>query len=88
MIHETFKEKVKLGKKGQITIPKNIRDEDNLKENDIFIVQHMPGGDIVLSKQIYVIKTPEDLMLEVIMRSPTINAIEAWEEVKRERKLR
>ena len=52
MIHELFKEKVKLGKKGQITIPKCIRDEDNLKEDDVFIVQHMPGGDIILSKQI------------------------------------
>jgi len=85
MIHELFKEKVKLGKKGQITIPKCIRDEDNLKEDDVFIVQHMPGGDIILSKQIS-INTPEDLMIEAIMSAPPFDADAAWEEIKRERR--
>ena len=87
MVHESFMERVKLGKKGQITIPKNIRDEDQLKEDDVFIVQHTPGGDIILSKQKKV-KTPEDIVFDIIKRTPRIDADSAWEEIKRERKLR
>ncbi len=85
MEHESFIEKVKLGKKGQVTIPKKIREEDSLKENDVFVVQHTMGGNIILTKQ--TTKTPEDLMLDAIMRAPKINAKGAWEEIKRERKL-
>lgn len=85
MVHQFFFEKVKLGKKGQVTIPKNIRDEDQLKEDDVFIIQHAPGGEIILTKQ--TTKAPEDLMLEAIMRSPRINAKEAWKEIRKERKL-
>ena len=85
MVHQYFNETVKLGKKGQITIPKKIRDEDNLKENDSFTVSHMPGGDIILIKK--TAKTPEDLMIEVIMRAPPFDAKAAWEEVKKERRL-
>lgn len=33
------------------------------------------------------LKTPEDLILEVIARTKPINAKEAWEEIKKERKL-
>ena len=32
-------------------------------------------------------KTPEDLMLEAIMKAKPFDAKEAWEEIKRERKL-
>ena len=73
-----------LGKKGQITIPKKIREEDKLIENDIFIVNHTPGGNIILTKK--TIKAPEDLMLDVIMRVPPFDADSAWEEVKKERR--
>ncbi len=50
-VHVFMIGKVKLGKKGQITIPKKIRDEDNLKEDDVFIVKHMPSGTTMLEKQ-------------------------------------
>ena len=83
-VHTFMTDKVRLGKKGQITIPKKIRDEDKLKEHDTFIVKHMPSGSIILEKQ--KIRAPEDLMLEAIARAPKFNADEAWEEVKAERK--
>lgn len=76
-------DKVKLGKKGQITIPKWIRDEDSFQEDDVFIVTHTPGGDTILRKQ--TTKTPEDIMLEVIEKMPRFNWREAWKEVEAER---
>jgi len=85
MKHEYFTETVRLGKKGQITIPKQIRDEDRLREDDYFIVSHTPGGNIILTKQ--TVKTPEDLMLEIVMRSPPFDWRAVWEEIKKERKL-
>ena len=85
MENESFVEQVKLGKKGQITIPKKIREEEHLKEDDVFIVQHNTGGNIILTKQ--TTKAPEDIMLEAIMRAPKINAKAAWEEIKKERRL-
>jgi len=82
--HAFYTDKVKLGKKGQVTIPKKIRDEDKLKENDVFIVVHIPGGDIILRKR--QIKAPEDMMLEAIRRAPKFDAEAAWREVLEERK--
>ena len=83
-VHALIIEKVRIAKKGQITIPKTIRDEDGLLENDILIVTHLPGGDLVLRKQHE--KQPEDLMLEAIMKAPSFDADEDWEEVKAERR--
>lgn len=85
MMHQFMTDKVFLGKKGQITIPKKIRDEDGLKEDDAFIVTHMPGGDIILSRQ-EAEKDPIDRLLEFLETQPRINAREAWEEIKEERK--
>ncbi|MBI4451584.1 AbrB/MazE/SpoVT family DNA-binding domain-containing protein [Candidatus Woesearchaeota archaeon] len=83
-LHEFIVEKARLGSKGQITIPKKIRDEDGLKEDDLFIVQHTPGGLIVLRKRR--VQTPEDLMLDAIRRMPPFDARAAWKEVKEERR--
>ena len=77
-------DKVKLGKKGQITIPKKIRDEDGLAEDDVFLLTHTNGGDIILRKKN--VRTPEDLMLEAIRTAPKFNWREDWEEVLAERK--
>ncbi len=81
--HTFIVDKVKLGKKGQLTIPKKIRDEDGLQENDEFIVTHMPGGDITLQKKRK--RSPEDMMLEAINSMPRINWRQAWKEVETER---
>ncbi len=73
-----------MAKRGQITIPKPIRDEDGLREDDFFIMTHLPGGDILLRKQ--KLKQPEDVMLEAIMKAPSFDADKAWQEIKAERR--
>ncbi|MBI2136678.1 AbrB/MazE/SpoVT family DNA-binding domain-containing protein [Candidatus Woesearchaeota archaeon] len=75
---------LRLGKKGQVTIPKKIRDIDNLRENDTLVVTHMPGGEIMLRKK--VIGTPEDMMLDAIRKAPDFNFEKAWREVLEDRK--
>lgn len=82
--HNFITDKVKLGKKGQITIPKKIRDEDGLQENDTFIVKHMPSGTIMLEKQQN--KDPYEMIFKAMAMAPKFNADKAWQEVKEERK--
>ena len=83
-VHTFFRDNVKLGKKGQITIPKKIRDEDGLKDDDEFTVTHTPGGEIVLRKAVH--KAPEDELLELIRTFPRFDWRTAWEEVREERR--
>ncbi len=82
--HTLMRKKVKLAGKGQITIPKRIRDEDQLQKNDTFVITHTFSGDIVLHK--VTTKKPEDAMLEALQNIPPIDADEAWKEVLEERK--
>ena len=48
--HKFFVDKVRLGKKDQITLPKRIRNEDGFREDDVFTVTHMSGGSTILEK--------------------------------------
>lgn len=82
--HVFMTDTIKIAKKGQITIPKQIRDEDGLKENDVLIVTHLPGGEILLRKHLR--RDSVDMMLEAVRQSPPIGAATAWEEVKAERR--
>ena len=84
-LHEFFTDTIRMGKKGQITIPKIIRDEDELNENDVLIVTHMSGGDIVLRKK--KVQKPEDRMLKIIRSIPPFDWRQAWKEVEEERKM-
>jgi len=78
-----FTDVVKMGKKGQITLPKEIRDDEDYQEGDEFFLTHMPGGDVTLHKK--TIGTPEDRLLELIKTLPKINWRKAWKEVEEER---
>ncbi len=82
--HQFMVMTAKLGKKGQITIPKKIRDEDSLKEDDAFKVTHMPGGDIILTKKATE-KTPDEQFFEFLEGLPPFDAKKAWKEVEAER---
>ena len=77
-------DKIKMGKKGQITIPKKIRDEEGFEEYDTFIISSTPGGDIIMRRK--KMHTPEDTILDAIKNMPPFDAREAWREVKEERK--
>ncbi len=83
-IHTFMVDTVKLAKKGQITIPKSIRDEDGFQENEVFVISHLPGGEIVLRPQ--KLKNPEERMLELIRAAPSFDAKAAWKEVREERR--
>jgi AbrB family looped-hinge helix DNA binding protein len=83
-IHAFLTDQVRLGKKGQITIPKKIRDEDKLKEDDVFIVKHMPSGAIILEKQKS--KNPYDMIMDAIAMAPKFDADKAWKEIREERR--
>ncbi len=76
--------RVRLGKKGQITIPKKIRAGKGWKEDDAFIVSEMAGEEIMIKKESE--KKPEEVMLEIIRSLPKFDWRKAWKEVEEERK--
>jgi len=82
--HTFIFEEVRIGKKGQITIPKKIRDEDGLKEDDKMSITHMPSGDIIIQKTIT--KSPEDYAVEAIERHQRFDWRKVWKEVVIERR--
>lgn len=73
-----------MAKKGQITIPKAIRDEDGMQEGDLFTVTHTPTGDIVfkVKKQ----QDPVDHLIKFLKSMPPIDADKAWQEILKERR--
>ncbi len=81
--HTLFVKEVCMAKKGQITIPKAIRDEDGLKENDTFIVTHTYNGDIVF--KVKEKQAAEDLMFKAIHQAPKFDWRKAWQEIREER---
>jgi|GEM_PF-1716595 len=82
-VHNLFVKEVCMAKKGQITIPKAIRDKDGLKENDVFTLTHSYDGTIIfkIKKQ----KAPEDLMFAAIRQAPKFDWRKAWQEIRKER---
>ena len=72
-----------LGKKGQITLPKKLRDFDKLEEDDTFTLTRLPSGEIVLRKKK---EQSIDKFLETIQRLQPINADRAWKEIITERR--
>ena len=71
-----------LGKKGQLTLPKKLRDFDKLEEEDTFTLTRLPTGEIMLRK-----KKEHNIenFLESIQRLQPINADAAWKEIVTER---
>ncbi len=74
---------VKLGKKGQITLPKEIRDDEDYHEGDVFTINHIPGGDIILQKKSD--KTPEEKLMDFLDTVPKFDVRKAWKEIEEER---
>ncbi|MBI2584143.1 MAG: hypothetical protein HYW25_05730 [Candidatus Aenigmarchaeota archaeon] len=83
--HKFLTAKVKVGARGQITIPKAIRHEDKIRARDTLKVTHHPGGEIVLKK--IESESPEERMLAILKRTPKIDAEKAWREIVREREM-
>ena len=81
--HKLTGSKIKVGERGQITIPKNIRLEDKITSKDTLRVTHLPGGSIVIRK--IEKEKPEDRIMKIIMGAPKIDIKKAWKEVQKER---
>ncbi|MBI5072489.1 AbrB/MazE/SpoVT family DNA-binding domain-containing protein [Candidatus Woesearchaeota archaeon] len=76
-------QKLKIAKRGQITLPKKMRERQHLRDNDILLLMQLPSGDIVLRKE--EIQKPEDMILQAIQKAPPFDTKAAWKEVKAER---
>lgn len=77
-------DEVRVGKKGQVTIPRKMRDADKLKEADTLKVTYMPGGDFIFRKK--VTHDPVDKALEILRTVPDFDWRKAWKEVVEERR--
>lgn len=78
-----FTDVVKMGKKGQITLPKLVRDEENYRDGDEFTLSQMPGGDLMLHK--ITEKTPEEKLLDFLETVPKFDWRKAFREIEEER---
>ena len=76
-------QKLKIAKRGQITLPKKMRERQQLHDNDMLIIMQLPSGDIVLRKE--EVQKPEDRILEAIKKAPVFDSKAAWKEIKEER---
>lgn len=78
-----IQEYVKVGERGQITIPKAIREKESIRPNMILRIIDMPGA-IVIEK--ISTESPEDMILEALQAAKLTD--EDWEEIQKERGMR
>lgn len=76
---------VQIGEKGQITIPKAVRDYWGVHPNDLIRMTMLPSG-LLMAHTIKKI-VPEDRIFSTVSRMPKINADKLWKEVESEREL-
>lgn len=81
---EFIEKTVKIGRRGQITLPRIIRKIDKLKEKDELKVTRMPSGELHFRK--ITKEHPVDRMLSIIETFPKINFDKTWKEVQSERR--
>lgn len=75
---------VKVGERGQIAIPKEIRQKEGLEPKQIVRIMNV-GGEIIIKLQKKK-KSPEDRILEILQKAKLGD--KDWEEIKKERKER
>ena len=77
-----IQEYVKVGERGQITIPKAIREKESIRPNMILKIIDIPGA-IIIEK--ISTKSPEDTILDILREAKLTD--EDWEEIQREREM-
>lgn len=82
---ELISQTIKIGRRGQITLPKTLRVVDNLKKGDKLKLIRQPTGTIYLSK-IPKEKDPFERLMKLIKTFPKFDFDEAWKEVQEERR--
>ena len=75
---------VKVGERGQIAIPKEMRDKEGIEPRNIVKVLSI-GGEIIIRTQKSK-KSHEDRILEILQKSKLGD--KDWEEIKKEREER
>ena len=81
MIIEKF---VKVGERGQIAIPKEMREKEGIEPKQIVKLMNV-GGEIIIKPQSRKI-SHEDRILEILQKAKLTD--KDWEEIRRERKER
>ena len=79
------KKTVKIGKRGQITLPKSIRTIEKITENEKLNIIKLPSGAMFIKKVIK--ETPEDNIIKIISSVKKIDFEKAWKEVQKEREM-
>jgi AbrB family looped-hinge helix DNA binding protein len=82
---EFIRETIKIGRRGQITIPKTVRMIESLKRGDKLKLVRQPTGTIYLEK-LPKEKDPVERILEITNKYPKFDFDKAWKEVQEERR--
>lgn len=72
---------VKIGERGQIAIPKEIREKEGMEPKQIVKIINI-GGEIIIRQQKRK-KAPEDRILEILQKAKL--ADKDWDEINKER---
>lgn len=82
---ELINETIKIGRRGQITLPKVVRTAEGLKRGDRLKLVRQPTGTIYLTK-VPKEKDPFERLMKVLEKVPKFDAEKAWKEVEKERR--
>lgn len=82
---ELMSETIKIGRRGQITLPKIVRTVEGLKRGDRLKLVRQPTGTIYLTK-IPKEKDHFERLIKVLGKVPKFDAEKAWKEVEKERR--
>jgi len=74
---------IRIGEKGQITIPKSAREKWLIKPGDNVKMIIMPSGTITI--ETIQKEEPEDRLLKILDKMPGIDAGKAWKRIEKER---
>ena len=77
---------VKVGERGQVVIPKTMRDSEHIKPNQILRIKNIPGA-IVIEKP-STVKSPEEKILEILTKTKARFTEKDWEQIHKEREER
>ncbi len=77
---------VKVGERGQVVIPKSMRDSEGIKPNQILRLKNIPGA-IVIEKP-SAVKSPEEKILDIFTKIKVKFTEKDWEQIHKEREER
>lgn len=76
---------IKIGRRGQITLPKTLRVVEDLRRGDKLKLVRQPTGTIYLTK-LAKEKDPFERLMKVLEKVPKFDFEKAWKEVQEERR--